>query len=68
MGMGGYDSYINGSFTLQSGCDFALVRGLRVSQFVFDAGSDGNMVTDSFWSTDPTDNGTGNAYYGVNIT
>lgn len=68
IGVGGYDSYINGSFTLQSGSDFSMIKLIRVSQFIFNAGADGNQVTDCFWSTNPTDSGTGNLYTGVNIT
>lgn len=68
IGIGGYDSYINGSFTLQASSDFSMIKLIRVNQFIFNAGADGNQVTDCFWSTNPTDNGTGNLYTGVNIT
>lgn len=68
IGVGGYDSYINGTFTLQSGSDFSMIKLIRVNQFVFNAGADGNQVTDCFWSTNPSDSGTGNLYTGVNIT
>lgn len=63
----GYDSYINGTFTL-NGSDFSTLKNIRVNQFIVSAGSDGNIIENCFWATNPTDSGTGNIIVGVNIT
>jgi hypothetical protein len=51
----GYDSKIIGTFTLTAACSFASVRGLYVTQFIFQAGAAGNQVVDGFWDVAPTD-------------
>lgn len=51
----GFDSQINGTFTLQSGSLYSTVRGLQVTQVILQAGAAGNQVLDCFWTNDPID-------------
>jgi hypothetical protein len=67
-GVGGYDSFINGTVTCAVGCSFTQISGIRVTQFILNSGANGNIIGPAFWSTDYLDLGTGNSISGVNIT
>jgi hypothetical protein len=56
----GYDSRINGTFTLQSVSDFSTVKSLYCNQYIIQLGAVGNQIVDAFWDVNPTDaNGIG---------
>ena len=52
---GGYDTGTLGTFTFTTAADFATVRGIHVSQFIFNSGAAGVQAVSSFWDVPPTD-------------
>lgn len=56
----GYGSYVNGTITCDSSCDYSTFMNLRNSQFILQAGADGNVLMGCFSALAPTDAGTGN--------
>lgn len=57
---GGYDSFLSGTITCGTSCDYSMFRNLRCTQFIFNAGSDGNIVTGCFFTDAVSDSGMGN--------
>lgn len=56
----GYGTFINGTFTCQSGCIYTSLHNFRCSQFIFNSGANGNVVSGCFVTTASSDSGTGN--------
>ena len=67
-GMYGYDSQLNGTFTINSGVQFMICRALRFGGTVtIQNGANGNQLRESFFATDQAGNnaGLGNILDGV---
>lgn len=55
----GYSSNITGTITLSSTCNYSTIRSIRCSQFIINAGATKNILTNDFYTTAPSDSGTG---------
>lgn len=60
----GYDSFVDGTITCGTSCDYSQLRSLRFGTLTFAAGANGNILLGCFFTTAPTDSGTGNAIAG----
>lgn len=56
----GYDSFLSGTVTCDTLCDYSLLKNFRCTQFIFNAGADGNIVTGCFFTSAVSDSGIGN--------
>jgi hypothetical protein len=64
-GLNGSASQINGTVTLNVGSGLSTILGINVGQFIIY--SNGNIIQNCFWTTDPADNGVGNLISGVTL-
>lgn len=63
----GFGSHITGTITAGTGCSYSTFETLQCSQFIFSSSAGGNQVIGGFWTTAPSDSGTGNNISGVTI-